>query len=177
MGNIRQALFERYALHYERVGRGFRPADGGLKKSTKRRYDKSFSYLLRELPPGSQVLDLGCASGIMLGWLKGFPHITPVGVDLCPSLVEIARNNHPDLQIECEDGLSFLCKHPNQFGGIFCFDLLEHLEDGELMDWGNAIRNALRPGGFFCCRVPNAANLFACYSRYMDLTHVRSFTS
>ena len=42
---------------------------------------------------------------------------------------------------------------------------------------GGTAARALKPGGFFVARSPNAANLAACYSRYIDLTHERCFTS
>ena len=56
--------------------------------------------------------------------------------------------------------------------------MLEHLEtDQEVFLLLRAAREALEPNGVFVCRVPNAAHILGSYSRYMDITHHRSFTS
>jgi predicted SAM-dependent methyltransferase len=56
--------------------------------------------------------------------------------------------------------------------------VLEHLEtNDQCFDAMAAIERALRPGGFLICRVPNAAHILGTYSRYIDITHHRLFTS
>ena len=75
------------------------------------------------------------------------------------------------------DGLEYLRSNRDSFDGIFCTDVLEHIPGtANCIEWVQAAHNALRPGGFFVCRCPNAANLTAGFSRYIDLTHERSFT-
>src|SRR5205807_1987927 len=84
----------------------------------------------------------------------------------------------PDTEIALEEGLEYLRKHPDSFSGIFCSDVLEHIPgDDDLLGWVESCIRALKPGGFFVARSPNAANLSATYSRYLDLTHERCFTS
>ena len=103
--------------------------------------------------------------------------VTPVGVDASPTQLEIARRAFPDLEITCSDGLEYLRANPESFDGIFCTDVLEHVPGTvNCIEWVQAARAALRPGGFFVCRCPNGANLTAGFSRYIDLTHERSFT-
>ena len=140
--------------------------------------DATYGLYVNLLTPGSRVLDLGCGTGYILCWLSQKPGLEPVGVDRSPSMVDAARGYLPDLDIALGDGLAYLRSHPAAFSAIFCHDVLEHLPTDELcVDWVLAARRALLPGGFFICRVPNAANLTGSHMRYIDFTHRRSFTS
>ena len=108
-------------------------------------------------------------------WLGTNPGVVPVGVDLSEDQVAIARTHLPGIEVACADGLTFLRENPERFSGIFCFDLLEHIpQQDDYLVWFEAALEALKPGGFFCCRTPNAANLTGDYSRYMDLTQLLS---
>jgi SAM-dependent methyltransferase len=176
MSYLRDRLIEQYAEFYARVNSNIDP------RSVKPRYQKTmqlmYGDLVSSLPSGSKVLDLGCGTGFLLNWLSQQPGIVPVGVDSSKSQSEIARRSLPGMEIYCRDGLDFLREHPDTFSGIFCTDLLEHIPGKDLcLEWVEAAASALKSGGFFYCRVPNAANLTGSYSRYMDLTHERSFTS
>jgi 2-polyprenyl-3-methyl-5-hydroxy-6-metoxy-1,4-benzoquinol methylase len=139
--------------------------------------EATYGSYMRHLSPGSRVLDLGCGTGYLLHWIsqKG---LTAYGVDQSSSMIEAARYFLPDLEITLSDGLEYLQAHPTSFSAIFCHDVLEHLPtEDSCLAWVQAARRALLPGGFFICRVPNAANLTACHMRYIDFTHRRSFTS
>ena len=60
---------------------------------------------------------------------------------------------------------------------IICTDVLEDISGYDLsLDCITTSRKAIVPGRSLDCLVPNAANLTAIHTRYMDLTHVRSFT-
>jgi hypothetical protein len=110
--------------------------------------------------------------------LAGYANVVPVGVDASAAQAAVAARALPNVEIVCRDGLTFLREHAAEFAGIFCTDVLEHMPgDDLLLEWVETAVTALTPGGFFFCRVPNAANLTGAYSRYMDLTHERSFTS
>lgn len=117
-----------------------------------------YGDLIAQVPAGGEILDLGCGTGFLLSWLAGQPGIIPVGVDALPRQVALVRQFLPDLEIDSSDGLPYLRRNKGRFEGIFCTDVLEHVRGGELrLEWLEAAREALRPGGFFCCRVPNAA--------------------
>lgn len=94
------------------------------------------------------------------------------------SQVQLSRQAAPSAEVFFQDALSFLRSRPNEFGGLFCTDMLEHLEtDQEVFALLLAAKAALQPGGFLVCRVPNAAHILGSYGRYIDITHHRSFTS
>jgi SAM-dependent methyltransferase len=138
-----------------------------------------YGPLLAPLPAGSHVLDLGSGTGVLLSWLAQQPSIIATGVDSSPGQVEAARRSlgASSARVVLQDGLAFLRAHPATFAGIFCLDVLEHLPTLDLcLEWVEASRDALLPGGFFLGRVPNAANLTGTYGRYIDLTHHRAFT-
>jgi len=176
LSRLRQILNDKYAAHYARVNAITEPAK--LPSHRLRTYDLMYGEFIEKLPHGSRVLDLGCGTGQLLYWLYSHSNLNPVGVDSAPGQVEAVRKALPNVQVFCEDGLALLKKNKASFAGVFCFDVLEHISGEDLcLEWMEAARDALVPGGFLICRAPNAASLIACHTRYMDLTHERLFTS
>lgn len=175
MSRLHHLLLERYFDHYARLNASADPRL--LSRNHRRQMDRTYGPYVSGLPAGSRVLDLGCGSGGLLYWLSLQRGIVPCGVDTSTSQIAVLRRALPDIETDCVDGLAFLLRHPGEFSVIFCTDVLEHVPgDDACLQWVEAARDALRPGGCFVCRVPNAANLLGGYSRYIDLTHVRSFT-
>lgn len=176
MNQLRNLVIEQYAEHYSRINSVTNPTQ--IPSSTLNSMQLIYGDLIAPLSVGSKVLDLGCGTGFLLYWLSLQPGIIPVGIDSSRTQVEVARQSLPDIEINYGDGLDYLQNHSNEFSGIFCTDVLEHIPGQDLcLKWVQTVQIALQPGGFFFCRVPNAANLTGSYSRYMDLTHERSFTS
>jgi SAM-dependent methyltransferase len=171
MDSLTLRLQRHYGQHYARMN-----DRQGLLPKQQRALDRTYRGLLEGLPEGSRVADLGCGTGHMLSWLKGYRQLQLVGVDSSPDQLSSARQLCPEVDFVCQDGAAFLEGARGHLAGIFCFDVLEHLPDPELAAWMDSVLAALQPGGFFCCRCPNAANILSGYSRYLDLTHVRSFT-
>jgi 2-polyprenyl-3-methyl-5-hydroxy-6-metoxy-1,4-benzoquinol methylase len=175
MSQHRDQLVDKYADHFVRLNQSLDARAMSAKDF--RMHQRTFGEVLNGLSPGARILDLGCGVGFLLNWLARQPGITAVGVDASPTQLEIARRNLPGIDITCADGLEYLRSNPDSFDGIFCTDVLEHIPGTDLcIEWVQAARAALRPGGFFVCRGPNGANLTASYSRYIDLTHERIFT-
>ncbi len=176
MSESRSKLIDGYLKHYQRVNINYDP--NAAPDSANKEKDLMFGPYLKSLPNESNVLDVGCGTGDLLNWLSTQPTINPVGVDLSTTQVEAAKKALPNLEIHNADGLEFLKSRPNQFSAIFCMDVLEHIPGHDLLfEWMEAIRNALMDDGLLICRMPNGANLTASYSRYIDLTHERCFTS
>jgi len=143
-----------------------------------RNMELMYGPLVNRLGPGQAVADIGCGAGFLLRWLEDKPGLSSLGVDASAGQVAFARRAAPHAEIVCADALSFLRNTQRRFGGLFCVDMLEHLEtDQEVFDLLSAVRDALESGGFFICRVPNAAHVLGSYSRYIDITHHRGFTA
>ncbi|MEN6532016.1 MAG: class I SAM-dependent methyltransferase [Bryobacteraceae bacterium] len=175
MSRLNQLLLDGYDLHYSRLNQG--AAIRQPSRNHWRQMDRTYGPYISRLPTGSRVLDLGCGAGCLLQWLSRRPGIVPVGVDTSVPQANAAQRLLPGVEVHCEDGLDFLRRHPDEFSAIFSTDVLEHVpSDDQCLEWVEAVRAALLPGGFFFCRVPNAANLLGNYSRYVDLTHRRGFT-
>lgn len=174
MTKLRQALVKRYKDHYARVNESILLTDRAFQE-----YETQFRPLVEGVAAGSKILDLACGTGLLLGWLARFAEISMIGVDASPTQISVAKNQlPPSVSLHCQDAWTFLPAHRDTFAGIFCTDFLEHVADeDELLELVEQCRDALKTGGFFVCRVPNMANLLGAYSRYMDLTHARGFTS
>ena len=177
MSTVRDELIKDYAKHYTRMHAG-KIDPRGMLPARRAKYELDFGALVRKVPQGGKVLDLGCGTGNLLAWLAEIPGIQPCGVDGSVTQVEIAKQHFPELSIHCGDGLQYLKDNPGQFAGIICTDVLEHLPGKDLLtEWVRSAKSALAPGGFFFCRSPNAASLLGSYCRYRDLTHECSFTT
>ena len=178
MSTVRDKLIEDYAVHYNRMQAG-QVDPRGMLPDRRGRYELEVGDLVDACPDGSKVLDLGCGTGNVLAYLDADKkHITPVGVDSSTSQIAIAQKFLPELEIHCTDGLEFLEANPGAFGGIICTDVFEHIPGKELLGrWVLSALEALQPGGFLFCRMPNGASIISGYCRYRDLTHECSFTS
>jgi cyclopropane fatty-acyl-phospholipid synthase-like methyltransferase len=175
MAALREALIRNYAQHYARHNDNLGPTR--LADAARNALDATYGDIVTALAPGSEVLDLGCGSGYLLAWLSSRSGLRVVGVDSSQSQVAVSARELPAVHVECDDALAYLRRCRDRFAAVFCLDVLEHIGDDVIFEWLSAAHEALLPGGYFICKVPNAANLTAAQLRYIDLTHVRSFTA
>lgn len=148
----------------------------------------SRAIVLRLVPAGARVLELGCSAGLMTEVLHERGHRV-VGVEVDPEPARIARASTEALfvgdldTVEVTEWLSSL-EDPS-FDVILAADVLEHLRDphralGRVLDH-------LRPGGTVILSIPNAAHadirlgLLQGHLDYrdsglLDRTHIHLFT-
>ncbi|MDE2887207.1 MAG: class I SAM-dependent methyltransferase [Gemmatimonadota bacterium] len=104
--------------------------------------------VLRDLPPGSAVLDLCCGTGQLAAVLydKGY---AVTGVDGSAGMIEIARRNAPDVEFLVQDARQLALDR--RFAAVFStFDSLNHVMS--LDDLERVFRNVhsvLEDGGYF----------------------------
>ncbi len=132
----------------------------------------------RHFPPerDASVLDLGCGSGALLHVAReaGFRRLR--GVDTSAEQVDaaarlgIAGVEQGDL-LEVVAALAEASEDV-----IVAFDVMEHLEKGQLLRFVDGAHRALKPGGRLLVHVPNAESPFFGAVRYGDLTHELAFT-
>jgi SAM-dependent methyltransferase len=117
----------------------------GLRPSAARlRY---LELALEHIPPGSDVLELGCGAGIpMTAALATDRHVT--GVDLSATQLEMARRNVPGATFLQAD-MTTLSFEPASFDGVVAFYSLTHVPREEHAELLERIRRWLRPGGVF----------------------------
>lgn len=88
-------------------------------------YHRYLERLSGELiPPGSSVLEIGCATGDLLAALR--PR-RGVGVDLSPEMVRIAKAKHPHLEFRVGDAEDLPLDEA--FDAVVLSDLVGHLPD------------------------------------------------
>ena len=134
--------------------------------------------------PGLTVLELGCALGgnlMYMKWLNRSANLTAVELD-APA-AEIAKN-YGDVLVRDVEGIDFdalECK----FDYILACDIIEHLRD----PWGlvKNLARVLKPQGKFVASIPNVAHISVigdllntkwvyADAGLLDRTHLRFFT-
>jgi SAM-dependent methyltransferase len=140
--------------------------------------------VLRAVPPGSRVLELGCATGYLSRWM-GEAGATVVGIELDAAAAEMAER-------WCERVIVGSLEEPEVWEQAGCgYDavvaaaVIEHLRDP--LDALRRCRDALAPGGRIVVNLPNVAHwqerLLHLRGRFdyedygiRDRTHLRFFT-
>lgn len=169
LSTLRDRLYEAYASQHSGEG----SAD-----ATQLVYRRD---IRPQLPPASQpggtgpVADIGCGSGQLVRCLLADGYDAS-GIDVSPEQVALARQAGLT-QIQAGDYNRLLRDRPGQLAAVTATDLLEHLTKPEVLATFDAVAAALRPGGRFIVRVPNAVSPFGGAIRYGDFTHETWFTA
>ena len=113
------------------------------------------AFLLRSLPPGARVLDVGCGRGVVLGALAD-RGIEVHGVEIS---CEATRGADPRVEIRIAPRLAEAAYPADFFDEVLIWHVLEHVHDprGTLEE----VHRILRPGGHLVVAVPNLSSLQA----------------
>jgi 2-polyprenyl-3-methyl-5-hydroxy-6-metoxy-1,4-benzoquinol methylase len=144
----------------------------------------SHRRILDEVPPGSRVLDLGCASGY-LSALLAERGCTVTGFERDPLAAAQAREDCERVIVGDLESESDRAEIPSGFDVVVIGDVLEHVTDP--WDALRFVRGLLAPGGIVVLSLPNVAawpvrlDLLRGRFEYADLgildrTHLRFFT-
>lgn len=190
-------------VYIDHIGKGTSTATGGYhleewmaEMAEKRKREaaemaaRAGSYnpdLLKLMPAGARVLEVGCSTGVLAAAYQAQHGKTDYwGIEFDPKAAEVARRHCTQVMALDVEGMSD--KELAELGSRDCWvfgDVLEHLRD----PWRllARIRKVLPPGGCVVASVPNAqhwslqARLAIGDFRYtdgglMDRTHLRWFT-
>jgi 2-polyprenyl-3-methyl-5-hydroxy-6-metoxy-1,4-benzoquinol methylase len=102
------------------------------------------------------VLDIGCATGALLNWLRNRGWKTE-GIEICRPSAEYAQKER-GLTIHTLP-LEELSLKDNSFSLVHSSHVIEHLNDP--LNFVHEIFRILKPGGYFICVTPNTASLQA----------------
>ncbi len=103
------------------------------------------SVLLDELPPGAEVLDLGCGAGVPTT-RELAQRFRVTGVDISARQIELARQNVPEAQFIQAD-ITQLDFAPASFDAVVAFYSIIHVPREEQQKLLLDIASWLRPGG------------------------------
>jgi 2-polyprenyl-3-methyl-5-hydroxy-6-metoxy-1,4-benzoquinol methylase len=118
------------------------------------------------------VLDIGCGRGEFLEHLRD-AGVPARGIDLSPESVALCRAK--GLDAETVDLFAHLASLPEaSLDGIFCSQVVEHLDPARLPEMIRLAASRLEPGGLIAIETPNPECLaiFATHF-YLDPTHTR----
>lgn len=131
-----------------------------------------FDAELREARRGREVkdvLEVGFGNGTFLGHARARGW-NAVGLELLPELVEEARaagfEAHPAEALQTLPEASF--------DAVVAFDVFEHIDPDESVDFLRSCRRLLRPGGAIVLRYPNADSPLGLPYQNGDPTHVNA---
>lgn len=165
LSSLRDRLYESYASHHS--GSGSADATGVI-------YRRDIRPLLPP-PSAGPVVDIGCGSGQLVRCLLTDGYRAG-GIDISPEQVSLARAAGLR-QVRHGDYRALLREHHGQLAAVTATDLLEHLTKPEVLVTFDAVAAALRPGGRFVARVPNAVSPLGGHIRYGDFTHETWYTA
>jgi 2-polyprenyl-3-methyl-5-hydroxy-6-metoxy-1,4-benzoquinol methylase len=165
LSTLRDRLYESYATTHS--GPGSAGATGLA-------YRRDLRPLLPH-PSAGPVIDIGCGSGELVRCLLADGY-DAAGIDVSPEQVALAKAAGLTT-VRHGDYRELLTARPGELAAVTATDLLEHLTKPEVLATFDAVAVALRPGGVFVARVPNAVSPFGGQIRYGDFTHETWYTA
>ena len=101
--------------------------------------------------PGARILDLGCGTGLELGYyFELAPAAIVTGIDLAPGMLEALRGKFPDKALTLVLGSYFdLPFGENAFDAAVSVESLHHFTKEEKIPLYEKLRKALKDGGCF----------------------------
>ena len=126
------------------------------------RLEATAAYLAERVPDRhARILDAGCATGSLLGYLAGHGFTNLVGLDPSPVAIATARRVHGAAGVRGVVG-SFVTPPPDlgQFDLVMLTHVFEHLSDVQAA--AESLAALVRPGGLAYLETPDA-------SRYAEL--------
>lgn len=149
--------------------------------------DDAHSVLMRLIPPGSRVLELGCATGYLSGYMEQKLRCRVVGLEFDAGAAAVAANRCSEVHVVDLDAPGALeyASDSAPYDVLLAAAVLEHLKRPERLLY--EARGLLRPGGILIASFPNVAHWRARlmllsgrfdYAEYglMDRTHLRFYT-
>ena len=123
------------------------------------------------------VLDIGCGMGFALAGMRRLGYTDIAGIDSDRTQIAKAQaRGLPAEMVSVADSPAWMAARQERYQLITAMDVVEHIPVAHQIDFLDAVRAMLVPGGMFICRVPNASSVVAAHNRYNDWTHHALFT-
>lgn len=112
-----------------------------------------YPFTARQLPrePGVQVLDLGCGTGLELGYyFELVPTARVTGIDLAPGMLDELSRKFSDRSMTLICGSYFDVPFGEEvFDAAVSVESLHHFTQAEKIPLYEKLHRALKPGGYF----------------------------
>lgn len=101
--------------------------------------------------PGSRILDLGCGTGLELGYyFEIVPTAAVTGIDLAPGMLKVLQKKFPEKALTLILGSYFDVPFEEKaYDAAVSVESLHHFTKDEKIPLYSKLRKALKPGGFF----------------------------
>jgi len=136
---------------------------------------RRFSRFLPE-NRSARILDLACGAGHLLYCLQKEGYNNARGIDVSPEQVEVAAKRGVR-NVEQADLFDYLANRSSSFDMITAFDVIEHLNKQEVLEFLDMINDALVPGGRVLVGTVNALSLLGSGIVWCTFTHEQGFTA
>jgi SAM-dependent methyltransferase len=134
---------------YDRIGGAYRAWSDAGGSGVRRWF---LSETLARIPPGSDVLELGCGPGVDAVALAEGRRYT--GVDLSPVMLSLARKRLPSGAFLRHD-LTSVEMREDSFYAVVALYVFGHVPAAEHVPTFSRVFRWLRPGGVFCSSFPS----------------------
>jgi 2-polyprenyl-3-methyl-5-hydroxy-6-metoxy-1,4-benzoquinol methylase len=136
---------------------------------------KHLSYFVRYFQGCKRVLDLACGEGIFLDLLRE-SNIQCMGVEADSAVIRLGKSRGHTI---VENGvIEFLESNTEQFDGVFCSHLIEHLPFECVLGLIQGVSKCTSAGGVFVLAFPNPRALRThLHQFWVDPQHVRFYDS
>lgn len=122
--------------------------DSKFAAATEQWWKKFKMHFGRRLKPHDRrVLDFGCGVGRFTGRIARDCKREVVGVDISPSMVEMARERNPGIDFRALQPGGVLPFADDTFDVVFTSTVLQHIPDEEFAAACRELKRVLRPGG------------------------------
>ena len=169
--NYRRRIYDRYQASHIAAAKSGARSDLDYQDLV---HEKTFRALLPK-DKSASIFEIGCGSGGFQRFLRRSGYTRAAGMDQDADAVATAIRLGA-LGASAGDALAHLKTAAERYDCIVAIDVVEHFKKEELFDLFDAVRGALKPGGVFLWRAPNADGPFSGRLRYGDLTHEIAFT-
>jgi ubiquinone/menaquinone biosynthesis C-methylase UbiE len=108
--------------------------------------DRALYALFAELVGTGLVGDVGCGPGHVAAYLAGLG-LRPVGVDLSPRMIEVARERYPELDFTVGTFTNLPVPDEGWAGAVAAYSIIHLTPEQRSAAWAELAR-ALQPGGW-----------------------------
>jgi len=171
MADIRTPLYKNYVSKFKKYYLNPEPI---INKSDWAKYRKKILPLLKNYSKKSEILEIGCGSGLLLQFMDYEGYLNLSGIDISEEQIEKAKAR--GFNVKAVNVFDYLNLEKKKFDIIIAYDFIEHFSKEEVYNLTALIYNSLKESGIFIVHTPNGQGITPNKIIYGDLTHLTIFT-